>query len=256
MNGEWGPGWLIILLLLLFLSVLAIAYLRQTQRLQKQTQEVQQLKQEVQHYRSQAQDVEMQERDLQLNPHLFKNTLNAIQSYAYKTHLSLERLGGVLDYLLYDSRVSYTSLAEELEFLSSFVELNRFRLNPLFEFSFSVSADQQNPLYQEKLILPLLTVDFIENAFRHGDLISHQGFISVILRLEGSSLVYMVSNRPNPEPLQTRTKGGLGQQSLRRRLELKYPGCYELVYTPGEDVYKAYLKLDLNAVKHKMRLAG
>lgn len=255
MISELGFVLLLILLALLVIG-LSLAYLRQARELQKQAKQLQQLKQEALHYRSQAQDAEMQERDLQLNPHLFKNTLNAIQSYAYKTHLSLERLGGVLDYLLYDSRVNFTSLEEELEFLTSFVELNRFRLNPLFEFSFSVSADQKNPFYRQKLILPLITVDFIENAFRHGDLSSAQGFISVTLRLEGSQLVYMVSNRLNPEPLITHTKGGLGQHSLQRRLELKYTGCYELVYTPGDDVYKAYLKLDLDAVKHKMHPAG
>src|SRR5689334_1956251 len=39
-----------------------------------------------------------------LNPHLFKNILNSIQSHAYQTYFAMDKLANVLDYILYDSR--------------------------------------------------------------------------------------------------------------------------------------------------------
>lgn len=250
-------GWIAGFLILLALMFVGWRwYTHQVKKQRAQSRQLGLLREELLQYKAQLEDLEMQERDYHLNPHLFKNTLNVIQSYAYKTHLALEQLGGVLDYILYDSRVSYTSLKEELDFLTSFIELNRFRLNPLFEFNTIFRIDAGNPLYHQKLILPLVTVDFIENAFRHGDLNSSKGFISVTLRLEDENLIYMVSNRLNPQPLNSKIKGGLGRNTLRRRLDLKYPGCYELVYTAEKDTYKAYLKLNLNEIKNKMLTTG
>lgn len=39
-----------------------------------------------------------------LNPHLFKNILNSIQSHAYQAYFGLDKLANVLDYMLYESR--------------------------------------------------------------------------------------------------------------------------------------------------------
>lgn len=40
--------------------------------------------------------------ETKLNPHLFKNILNSVQSHAYQTYVSLDKLSGVLDYILYE----------------------------------------------------------------------------------------------------------------------------------------------------------
>ena len=47
-----------------------------------------------------------------LNPHLFKNILNSVQSHAYQTYYALDKLSNVLDYILYDSRNKYVSPKE------------------------------------------------------------------------------------------------------------------------------------------------
>jgi histidine kinase len=41
-----------------------------------------------------------------LNPHLFKNILNSIQSHAYQTYFALDKLAQVLDYILYEAATS------------------------------------------------------------------------------------------------------------------------------------------------------
>lgn len=51
-----------------------------------------------------------------LNPHLFKNILNSIQSHAYQTYFALDKLSNVLDYILYDSRNKFVSPKEEIAF--------------------------------------------------------------------------------------------------------------------------------------------
>src|ERR1700754_3730028 len=56
-----------------------------------------------------------------LNPHLFKNALNSIQSHAYQTYYSMDKLSGVLDYILYDSDQPLVSLSDEMEFAANFI---------------------------------------------------------------------------------------------------------------------------------------
>ena len=51
-----------------------------------------------------------------LNPHLFKNILNSIQSHAYQTYFAMDKLSNVLDYILYESRQRFVSPKEEIDF--------------------------------------------------------------------------------------------------------------------------------------------
>ena len=45
-----------------------------------------------------------------LQPHLFKNILNSVQSHAYQTYYTLDKLANVLDYILYEGRDDYVSI--------------------------------------------------------------------------------------------------------------------------------------------------
>src|SRR6185369_1074544 len=68
-----------------------------------------------------------------LNPHLFKNTLNSIQSHAYQTYYALDKLSNVLDFILYESDRQFVTLKEEMDFALSLIEINRLKISPLFD---------------------------------------------------------------------------------------------------------------------------
>ncbi|MDN3694150.1 hypothetical protein QWZ06_18655 [Chryseobacterium tructae] len=44
-------------------------------------------------------EVRLEHIGTKLNPHLFKNILNSVQSHAYQTYMSLDKLANVLDYI-------------------------------------------------------------------------------------------------------------------------------------------------------------
>ena len=46
-------------------------------------------------------NLQLESLESKLNPHLFKNVLNTIQSHAYQTYFALDKLANVLDYILY-----------------------------------------------------------------------------------------------------------------------------------------------------------
>ncbi len=186
-----------------------------------------------------------------LNPHLFKNTLNSIQSYAFRTYQSLEKLSWVLDYILYDSNVQLISLKQELEFARNFIELNKIKLNPLFDLRVNIKVDEGDAWAVQKLVSPLITAFFIENAFKHADLQNSDAFIAVSIELKEHQLHYAVSNKINPRPL-FQGKGGMGKETLKKRLDSIYGNNYRLDYTIQDNIHYSTLKIDLLEFKAKM----
>ena len=64
-----------------------------------------------------------------LNPHLFKNILNSIQSHAYQTYFALDKLANVLDYILYDSQQKWVTPKDEIAFALNLIEINKIKLS-------------------------------------------------------------------------------------------------------------------------------
>lgn len=190
-----------------------------------------------------------------LNPHLFKNTLNSIQAYAFRTHQSLEKLGGVLDYLLYDSDNEFISVKDEIEFSKNFIELNKIKLSPLFDLKINFQIDETSPFYHTPVITPLLTAHFIENVFKHADFHSREAFIAIHAELNGDTFLFEVSNKISKTPMFS-PKSGIGKPNLKNQLDTIYGASYFLEYHAENDIYRSILKINLLEFQNKMRRSG
>ena len=200
--------------------------------------------------------VELETIHHKLNPHLFKNTLNAIQSHAYQTYYALDKLANVLDYILYESENPFVTLKEEVEFAMSLIEINRLKVSPLFDLRVKHKIDDGHPLYHQKLIAPLITIDLIENAFKHADLQNGDAFIAIVFELKGDSFTLTVSNKISGKPPLKKERSGFGKASLKKRLDILYKDNYTLDQFVEENVYISHLKIQLLAHKDQMLAAG
>ena len=202
------------------------------------------------------QSQEVKSFEYKLNPHLFKNTLNSIQSHAYQTYHALDKLSNVLDYILYESAQQFVSLREEVDFALSLIEINRLKVSPLFDLRVQNRINTAEPLYEQKLIAPFITTHLIENAFKHADLQSPDSFISIVFEIKNNHFVLAVSNKISSKQGLRKTKSGFGQDSFRKRLELFYREHYKLEQFIEDDVYISHLLIDLVGNKDKMLAAG
>ena len=191
-----------------------------------------------------------------LNPHLFKNTLNSIQSHAYQTYYSLDKLSNVLDFILYESERKFVSLKEEIEFALSLIEINRLKVSPLFNLSIKNKTDENHPLYTQQLVAPLITTDLIENAFKHADLQNESAFIAIVFELKNDTFSLTVSNKISTAAPMKKEKSGFGKPNLKKRLDIVYKNNYRLEQFAEGDVYISSLKIDLLEHKNKMLAAG
>jgi LytS/YehU family sensor histidine kinase len=191
--------------------------------------------------------------ETKLNPHLFKNILNSVQSHAYQTYVSLDKLSGVLDYILYESSEKFVTPESELDFTSNLIEINKIKVNPLFDFRIKAQIDKQDPVYKEKVLAPLITVDFIENAFKHTDFLADDSFIFVLLSLKSGVLEIKVENRISPKSPLQKGNSGFGGESLEQRLKMLYKKKFSISKDIHNNVYTAYLKIDLNDKYNQVR---
>lgn len=194
----------------------------------------------------------LQTLEAKLNPHLFKNILNSIQSHAYQTYFAMDKLSNVLDYILYESQNRFVSPREELEFAFNLIEINKIKISPLFSITVKKKIDEADALYDQKILAPLISIDLIENAFKHADLQSPDAFITVSIEFKDSQFSMMVSNKISPKSTFLKEHSGIGTATLEQRLKIIYNGCFKLERYVEEDVYIAKLKINLLEHKNKM----
>jgi two-component system LytT family sensor kinase len=179
----------------------------------------------------------------QVNPHFLFNILNNICSLARKksdeTENAIIKLSQIMRYMLQDSKDEKVSLEKEVEYLQSYIELQRLRLPETVKIDFSIAG--QTDL---RSIEPLLLIPFIENAFKHG--VSYQESSAILIRLDSSEygLSFTVENHIARQKDESVEQGsGIGLKNVRRRLELLYPGKHQLKIADSGDNYRVELEI-------------
>ena len=187
--------------------------------------------------------LELERLKFQITPHSLRNTLNVVKYFTETANMAIDRLTSVLDYSLYDSSVDTISLKEEVKFAESFHKLMKIRTSDLVQKNF-VNNVSDNPKSATMLIPPMITAHFLENAYKHGEIVN-EGVINILMDIVGDELVYRVENTlrkdVNPQP----GKGGIGLTNMRKRLDILFKGKYSLVTMPEGNLYKAELKIKL-----------
>jgi sensor histidine kinase YesM len=242
------------MLILLFILVALTIYL--TIEVNKSMKRKQLLEVKYQEMEGKYNEIQLDNLDSRLNPHLFKNILNSVQSHAYQTYFALDKLSNVLDYILYDSRKKFVTPKQEVEFALNLIEINKIKLSPLFELKVKLKINENEPLYHQHLLAPFISTDLIENAFKHADLQSQGAFISVIFEFNDNTFKLTVANKISEKTPIKKEKGGFGTEALEQRLKIIYHNHFKFDRFTEDNVYIAHLTIDLLEYKAKMLAAG
>jgi two-component system LytT family sensor kinase len=186
----------------------------------------------------------------QVSPHFLFNTLNSI--YARMVDVDDQaadlvlRLAELMRYNLYEANVARVPLSREVNYLKSYVALERARhgsrLSVLFN-SPTATTDY--------LIAPLLLSTFVENAFKHGIKSGIDGsYIRIDAQLENNTLHFVIENSISNSVTMTTTRraGGVGLPNVRKRLDLQYPDQYTLTHDTTDTYYRVTLRILLETI--------
>ena len=179
----------------------------------------------------------------QINPHFLFNTLNNIYSLVYKKSddapEAVMKMSSIMRYMLYDATTDNVLLEKEIEYLKSFIELEKLRIRHKDFVEINISGNVEG-----RTIAPMLLIPFVENAFKHGSRNVTQPGIRINLELSGQQIQFNVSNFIRKNPAATKDQvGGVGLNNIRRRLNLLYPGKHRLEIRTVNEMYIVQLTL-------------
>lgn len=172
----------------------------------------------------------------QINPHFIFNILNNLvaleQMKSEELGPTILKLSSLMQYMLYETDEEKVPLNNEVEYLQSYIDLQRQRFGA--KVPVTVSLDDRPCVYE---IEPMLLIPFVENAFKHGvGMIEHPA-IDIGLKIEGGILHFSVRNRYNSTSVEVRDKSsGIGLGNVSRRLKLLY-GNQHVLHISREDAW-------------------
>jgi two-component system, LytTR family, sensor kinase len=182
----------------------------------------------------------------QVSPHFMFNVLNNMVALARKKSDALEpsliKLSQLLRYMLYETDEDKVSLEKEVEYLQSYIDLQKQRfgknviINARFELKESVYS-----------IEPMLLVPFVENAFKHGTGLIPDAEIDIHLAIQNNVLTFSVRNRYKEKEIETKDKtSGIGLNNVKRRLDLLYHDNHTLRIDKKDGWFVVVLQLNLH----------
>lgn len=178
----------------------------------------------------------------QIHPHFFFNTINNIYSLALKqsadTAPMVAKLGDMMRYILYEAAQPIVLLSHEVAFLNNYISVEKIRHQQNHSIQFDVQG-----ITIDAYIEPLLLLPFIENAFKHGlQEETSGGFVNIVICMAENELTLEVSNS-KPAQSETVLNKGIGLQNAVKRLDILYPGRYQLDIKDDTGIYSVSLTL-------------
>ncbi|MCW3110516.1 MAG: Histidine kinase [Segetibacter sp.] len=180
----------------------------------------------------------------QMNPHFLFNSINTIYFQIDKKNIeartSLQKFAELLRYQLYECNEDTIAIEKEVEYLRSYIDLQRLRKNNNHSIIFKAEEDVRG-----FALAPLLLLPFVENAFKHLSTFDDQpNQVNVSLYRQNGHFEFEVSNSKNNTGT-AENYHGIGLKNVQRRLELLYANKYSLAIDNRDQYYVVNLKIQL-----------
>ena len=170
------------------------------------------------------------------------NTLNSLYGLFLTGNknalVSLERFITLMRYVHQASQCDMVLLADEVEYIHEYVELQSLRLNEMTKVKLDIGIRNG-----EMMIPPMLLITFVENCFKHGVSPVEESEIKIVLKENKGIVVFSTSNHIFPV---RRIGEHMGIENCRRRLGLLYPGRHEFSIVSDDNTFRVNLIIDLN----------
>lgn len=133
----------------------------------------------------------------QINPHFLYNTLETIRMQALAqgnrdVATSIKLLGKSMHYVLENTGTSFTTLTKELDYIKTYLAIQKLRFGDRVNVSFQIPEDLDTDEYK---ILPLLLQPIVENAIIHGlENVDQEGHLTLAVKKESEDLVISITD--------------------------------------------------------------
>ncbi|HEX5055687.1 MAG TPA: histidine kinase [Gammaproteobacteria bacterium] len=194
---------------------------------------------------AEAKTLEVQQKltslQLQLAPHFLFNCLNMLSALARmgkrdELVFVIARLGDMLRFVYEASQRNTITLAEEIDFVETYVKLQQARFADKYNFNMTVSGEPTKAKCP-----PFCVHTLVENAYTHSTVDDEQN-TEIAVRIEiGESRVRITVGNNNPAKIDSK-KLGVSLANLNDRLKLLYADRYRLDSAGDDGSYTAQME--------------
>lgn len=180
----------------------------------------------------------------QISPHFLFNTLNNLYGISLSRHEKIPplllKLSELLRYSVYDAKELFVPLSDELAYINNYIDFEKIRIGE--RLIINTKIDQATEDIQ---IAPMILIIFIENAFKHSkNSVDQNIYIDIELNIWANSILFSIRNSyQENKDVGLDKYSGFGLDNVRKRLELLYPGKYDLKTEVKDDFYEVMLLL-------------
>jgi LytS/YehU family sensor histidine kinase len=150
------------------------------------------------------------------------------------------KLSEIMQYVLYEVKGPEIGLLKEINYISSYLDLEKLRYGDAAQSNLSIKGKIDNIS-----VPPLLFLPFIENCFKHG--FDDNGFIKIHIKFEKilNNLHFTVENNIGKKH-QNNMNQGIGLMNVKKRLKLLYKDRFKLEIKNSNNRYMVQLKIPIN----------
>ena len=216
-------------------------------RFQEHQQETVQLRMDAAKLQANLAEARLSALRMQINPHFLFNTLHVISDHFEENpraaRTMIARLSEILRYTLDGTETRKVPLSREIQFLDSYLDIQRFRFEDRLEVNIDIEPDAQHALVPTLILQPL-----VENAIKHGiSQIEGQGIIEIRCWRENEELHIRIQDN-GPGLMNTngnhREGNGIGLRNTKERLEMLYGDNQKcMIESPRNGGFVAYITI-------------
>lgn len=182
-------------------------------------------------------DAQLQALKMQLQPHFLFNTLHSISSLnmvdPLKANVMIARLGEFLRMTLDHSEEQMVTLAEELDFLRCYLEIEETRFSDRLSVEFDVAPETLSSLVPHLILQPV-----VENAVKHG-IAPHAASGRITISARKTETLIRLEVKDNGKGIEKnadsmlKKSNGKGLQNVHSRLKQIYGSQFRLELKNG-----------------------
>ncbi|MFY7813713.1 MAG: sensor histidine kinase [Chryseobacterium taeanense] len=187
----------------------------------------------------------------QLNPHFFFNMLNNLYGVSLtepeRTPCLIVKLSEMMRYQIENGNVARVSLADEIEFIRNYIDMERERIGKRSHIQFNFSASAEDISFYS--IPPLLLITLVENSFKHSQNNSNW-FVYINITLIDDRLHLKIENSLAGKNLQ-KPSTNVGLNNLKQRLSYLYGDHFSFHENRSESSYTTVLEIPLEKISYE-----
>jgi signal transduction histidine kinase len=182
----------------------------------------------------------------QLNPHFLFNALHSIAELVHANPALAEklivRLGELLRQVLQSSTLQEVALADELDFIRGYIDIEQMRLGDRLRVEWDVPPELLPARVPSLVLQPL-----VENALQHGIApTSRPGVLTIRARREEGSLLLEIRDTGPGLPRAAERREGIGLTNTSARLKRLY-GDRQSLELAGDDGLVVIVRIPFSA---------